>query len=382
MDGKPEMLPGARSTAVRVMALPPTFPGHKVSLGSGDYTFCLDIAPAPGLNWQEMVGVKVSRLVDSSGRSGSGGVEKPAPTGVDNSHGGMVVFARPGVVMRFDPNGNPIMPDTIPNPRIVPVPLKVATPTARSLKRLEGVVYGEMNLLNQHLVTIADPAKNTGRAIEGPDDLKVKVLEVREALRGGQGLVRVQFEYPSPWVMMARKRRFNFAMGWPEPPQPQSMSRSLQAFDALGKPFPVTTSGHTDFSDDGQINIQTMQFTFRGESGLPAKLVVVGPRTVFVEVPFAAGERAAAVRGWEGWPRGYSARRLSFRLTGVGGWTAPVGLSAVKSCRYSVISSACTFSWPVLARSADARQGPASDERVASPPHPPRVPVGQSVRGR
>ena len=30
-----------------------------------------------------------------------------------------------------------------------------------------------------------------------------------------------------------------------------------------------------------------MQFTFRGESGLPAKLVVVGPRTVFVEVPFA-----------------------------------------------------------------------------------------------
>jgi hypothetical protein len=287
VDGKPELLPGARSTAVRVLALPPTFPGHKVSLGSGDYTFCLDVAPAAGLNWQEVVGVKVSRLVDSSGRSGAGGVEKSAPTGVDHGHGGMVVFARPGIMMRFDANGNPIMPDSIPNPRIVRVPLKVATPTARSLKRLEGVVYGEMILVNQHLVTIADPAKNTGRAIDGPDDLKVTVLEVREAPRGGQGLVRVQFEYPSPWVAMARKRRFNFAMGWPEPPQPQSMSRSLQAFDALGKPFPVTTSGHTDFSDDGQINIQTMQFTFRGESGLPAKLVVVGPRTVFVEVPFA-----------------------------------------------------------------------------------------------
>ena len=189
--------------------------------------------------------------------------------------------------MRFDPNGNPIMPDTIPNPRIVPVPLKIATATAKSLKRLEGVVYGEVNLLNQHLVTITDLAKNTGRAIDGPDDLKVTVLEVREAPRGGQGLIKVQFEYPSPWVAMARKRRFNFNMGWPEPPQPQSMSRTLQPFDAAGKPFPVTTSGHTDFSDDGQIHIQTMQFTFRGESGLPAKLVVVGPRTVFVEVPFA-----------------------------------------------------------------------------------------------
>ena len=68
MDGKPERLPGERSTAVRVMALPPTFPGHKVSLGSGEYSFCLDVTPAPGLNWQEVVGIKVSRVVDSSGR--------------------------------------------------------------------------------------------------------------------------------------------------------------------------------------------------------------------------------------------------------------------------------------------------------------------------
>ena len=63
------------------MALPPAFPGHKVSLGTGDYTLCLDITPASGLNWQEVVGVKVKKLVDSSGRAGSGGVEKPAPTG-------------------------------------------------------------------------------------------------------------------------------------------------------------------------------------------------------------------------------------------------------------------------------------------------------------
>ena len=64
------------------------------------------------------------------------------------------------------------------------------------------------------------------------------------------------------------------------------MTRSLKAYDATGKPFPVTTSGVTDFNDNGMIHIQTMQFTFRGESGLPTKLVVVGPRAVFVEVPF------------------------------------------------------------------------------------------------
>ena len=106
--------------------------------------------------------------------------------------------------MRFDKEGNPVMPETIPNPRVVAVPLRVATPTAKSLKRLEGVVYGEINLLNQPLVTIADLKKSTGRAIEGPDDLKVTLLEVSEAERGGQGVIRVQFEYPSPWVMSAQ----------------------------------------------------------------------------------------------------------------------------------------------------------------------------------
>ena len=60
----------------------------------------------------------------------------------------------------------------------------------------------------------------------------------------------------------------------------------MQAFDAAGKPFPVSSSGTTDMSDDGTTNVQTIQFTFRGEAGLPAKLVVVGSRAVFVEVPF------------------------------------------------------------------------------------------------
>jgi hypothetical protein len=58
-------------------------------------------------------------------------------------------------------------------------------------------------------------------------------------------------------------------------------------FDAAGKPFPVTSSGFTDISDDGMVNIQTIQFTFRPGVGVPAKLVVVGPKTVLVEVPFA-----------------------------------------------------------------------------------------------
>jgi hypothetical protein len=286
MDGKPDRLPGSRSTAVRVIALPPRFAGHKASLGTGEYSLCFDVAPSPGLNWQDVVGVKVSRVMDSSGRAGAGGVEKSPLPFFDPT--GRMIFARPGVAFRYDQNGYPIMPETIPNPRVVRVPIQVATATARSLKRLEGIVYGEVSLLNQPLVTITNLKASSGKAFEGLGDLKVTLLETREAPRGGQGFVRIQFEYPSPWLVNARKRGVNpaFNPGWPEAPQSPAMSRALKAFDAAGKPFPVTTSGHTDFSDDGMMNIETIQFTFRGEAGLPAKLVVTGPRSLHVEVPF------------------------------------------------------------------------------------------------
>lgn len=289
MDGKPDRLPGDRSTAVRVVALPPRFPGHKVTLGTGEVTLCLDVTPAPGLNWLEVISVRINRVIDSSDRLGETGSEKPIPQPIDQS--GTIVFGGGGIAMRFDQRGNPIYPDTVPNPRVVPVPLKVATISARSLKRLEGVVFGEMNVVNQQLITINDPKKNTNAAFTGQGDVKFTVLELKEAAgQNGMGLIRAQLEYPSPWAVSARRRGFNplFNLGFPEAPQHPSLSKTVQAFDANGKPFPLTGSNSfTDIGgDDGQTNIQTMEFRFRAGIGVPAKLVVFGPKTVLVEIPF------------------------------------------------------------------------------------------------
>jgi hypothetical protein len=282
IDGKPQRLPGDRSTAVRVVALPPSFPGHKVTLGTGELTLCLDVTPLPGLRWQDVAGVKVTRLIDGAGRPGGAGSDKNPPAVFDPN--GLVVFARPGLVLRFDHHGNPIPPETAPNPRVVAVPLKLGTPSARSLKRLEGAVYGEIQVPNQHLITVADPKQHTNAWYSGPGDLRFSVLEVKQAARPGESsVVRVQVEAPSPWVANARKRGFN--PGWPEAPRP-GQGNTVQAFDAAGKPMTASSSGFTDISDDGLLQVQTMQLTFRKEAGLPAKLVVVGPRTVLVEVPF------------------------------------------------------------------------------------------------
>jgi hypothetical protein len=283
IDGKPDRLPGARSTAVRVLALPPNFPGHKTTLGTGELSLCLDVTPAPGMNWQEVVGVKVTRILDSAGRVGGSGIEKNPLPSFDPS--GMVVFARPGVVMRFDMHGNPIPPECLGNPRVVAVPLKINTPTARSLQRLEGAVYGEVVIPNQHLICITDPKKTTTNWHSGPGDLRFNVLEVKEATRPGElHSIRVQLEFPSPWAVNARRRGWN--PGWPDVPRPGT-GHQIQAFDAADKPLPAVNNGIvTDMTDDGALTIQTIQLSFRKETGLPAKLVVVGPRTVIVEVPF------------------------------------------------------------------------------------------------
>jgi len=46
-DGKYVPLPGSRSTAVRVLALPASFPNHRVYLGTGDVLLHFDVAPVP-----------------------------------------------------------------------------------------------------------------------------------------------------------------------------------------------------------------------------------------------------------------------------------------------------------------------------------------------
>jgi hypothetical protein len=287
IDGKAVRISGDRSSAVRILALPPSFTGHKVILGTGETNLCLDVTPAPGLGWQEVTAVKVSRVIDSAGRFGGAGTEK-SPVNNFFDPTGVVMFARPGVVFRFDSSGNTILPESLQNPRVVPVPIRISTPSAKSLKRLEGLVFGEIQVQNQQLISVTDPKSKTNTAINGPGELRLTILEMKEAPgQGKMGTMKVQLEYPSPWLTNSR-RRGGFNPGWPEAPQNPRQGYHVQAFDAEGKAFPNTTSSFfADTSDDGMVMIQTMQYQIRPETGLPAKLVVVGPRVISVQVPFA-----------------------------------------------------------------------------------------------
>ncbi|AWM36488.1 hypothetical protein GobsT_57030 [Gemmata obscuriglobus] len=285
-------LSGGRDTAVRVTALPRTFPGHRVTLGTGETTLCFDIAPAPGLNWQDVIAVRVHKLIDDAGRPGSGGSTPPPPA----SGGGEVVVAWGGAAggafmpavgaARFDSRtGQPLLPDTVPNPRVVPVPLKLGTPTAKSIKRLEGCVVGEIHVPSQPLITISDPTKHVGRVFDGPGQTRLTVLSMNE--KGNVVTARVAIQYPSPWASSARRGR-NPGGLWPEAPRGPGMSMTVQALDASGKvsPYQTLNIDFSDSGDGGQVLVQHLDLGFRNAVGAPAKLVLVGPRPVVVEVPF------------------------------------------------------------------------------------------------
>jgi hypothetical protein len=290
IDGTGPAAPGARGTAVRVLALPPSFPGHRVTLGTGETTLCFDVTPAPGLNWQDVVAVRITKLTDADGRVGGAGA--PRPEAADASpFDAVVAFGGPGIRLVGRPfdlrTGTPLYPATMPNPRVVPVPLKLATPDARKLKRLEGVILGEIVLTNQPLIAVTAPEQHVGSTFDGPGQVRLTVVAAAEGKGAVGPSLQVTLEHPVPWAVAAR-RGWNPGGIWPEAPRPGNQMPTLLAFDAAGKPMaPVRTDAGVGSDFDGQTMRQNFVMQFdRGATG-PAKLVLVGPQPLVVEVPFA-----------------------------------------------------------------------------------------------
>jgi hypothetical protein len=239
--------------------------------------------------------VKVTKVIDAAGRVGSAGRPRPAEAAEEvldwGGPGGgrpVVVFGAPGVNGRFDIRSAGLHPKPLPNPRAHPVPLKLATPHARSLRRLEGSVFAELVLTNiDTLVTVGDPAKHVGAAFDGPGGVRFTVVSLNNTDAGTR--VQLLLECPSPWSVNAR-RGLNPGGIWPEAPQPGGSTPTPHALDATGKPMRVAPTSFGATSGPGPDG-QTMQYRYDWlipkSAGAPAKFIVTGPRTAVVEIPFA-----------------------------------------------------------------------------------------------
>jgi hypothetical protein len=275
-DGPDRSLPGSRSAAVRVLALPAGFPRNSAVLGTGEVTLHLDVTPAPGRNWQEVAAVRVTRVVDEFGRLGTRGTIRAADPPAFVLLGGQVVGG--GVALRWDPDGRPLPPASFQNPRVVPVPLVVATRHARSLRRLEGAVVGVVTEPGAELAAVDRPA--AGSRADGAGGVRLTVLDCGPAGRGAA--VRVQAELPSPWP--EDRRRNPWGPVWPDPARTPAHGHQVVGLDPAGRPVPAETASVARVSDDGQTLTTVWQLVY--PHGVPARLVLTGPKPVAVEVPF------------------------------------------------------------------------------------------------
>ena len=251
------------------------------SQGAGDFTINLDVTPVPGLGWSEVAGVKLTRVVDDAGRVGCAGTPRDtSPADADPFGGGMLFLGNGRVVaMRWDFDGNMIPPGWHPNPRAVPVLLKVPTRDARSLKVLEGAILGEITVANQTLIVAENPSKWVGSPMTGPGGVKLTIQEVKTVANGATS-VRVMTETPS-----VRRRGLAVNLGWQDPLRPMQ-GNHVRAYDDKGNVMTPSSTSHGDSSDDGSMLIAMYTMTFPAAKGVPAKLVVVGSKPVAVEVPF------------------------------------------------------------------------------------------------
>ena len=284
VDGTHQSLPGSRNTAVRVLALPGNFAKHRVYLGTGDVLFHFDVAPMPGYHWQSVAGVRITKVVDDSNRLGAAGTNREPNGFFSEMFEGVVFAGGGGVVMGWD-GEMPNRPTAYPNPRIVPVPIKLGSLSARKLKLLEGSVVCEISVPNQPLITIDNIGTALGNGVEGLRGLKMTVLDTKPSAKGGKAVLKVQVDQPPAWL----NNRFNawggggMMMGLEDsislPP-----THVVKGFDAAGKPVRMNVLTNSETNTDEFTQSTTTQYSC--PDGLPVKIVLTGAKPVLVEVPF------------------------------------------------------------------------------------------------
>ena len=292
-DGKGDAVPGSRASAVRVLALPGRFPANKIVRGAGRVILTLDVTPLPGLNWQEVSSVRVTRADDEDGRPVFADLKPqndlPANPGYGWGWGGQM-WAGGGIWI--DNEYGYAGPRGVANPRLVPVALRTDDRAIRKLARFEGVVVGEVNLTNVPLFTVDALAEAAGKPpLVGPNDTKLSVTGYA-AGPDGRTTVRVRVEMWQQWVLQQLKRGgFNNGVmfwggGWND--SLGNLPNQLAWADAAGKPVGAPQQTSSSYTGDGWRQSVEVEFQFpkTGKHGPPVKLVMRGTKPVTVEVPF------------------------------------------------------------------------------------------------
>jgi hypothetical protein len=281
LDGRQPLLPTGLAGAVRVRALPSRTSMPVVFLGEGEKVLPLEITPEPGMAWQGLVSLRVTRALDDRGQS----LTQPV---VHVGNGDGAGNADMMWAMWGSPYGGY---ETPVNPLHVPLRLKTGRLPARVVTELQGSLTAQVLTPLEPLLTVEDVIRATGRTEQAGNSASLKVLEVKQAA-SGEVKLRVQLQLPVPetdgaLAGMGRQWRINravFLMAARQEAVGDVPNLELQ--DVRGQTFTRVNPEATRVVANGVP--QELELTYQPHPGqaAPARLVYLARRSVLVEVPF------------------------------------------------------------------------------------------------
>jgi hypothetical protein len=274
--GRSDRTPTFLDGALRLKALPVT---HGADTQGQDVAFLLDVATEPRLQWQTILGVKITRAVDNRGQA------RVQPTAF--VAGANTASVGDDVLIIVDSEGG--LPwDHL---RTVPVRLGRGKESAQRLKEVKGILTAVVRSPVEELATVDVPPRQLNHTIDG---------------RKGHDIVVKSFEQGDEVL------RMHVQVGWPQQEGPTTMGpgrvvrvnrgfRGRQAAPVAeeGEPTPMlldkdgkrpqtAVSFLIGREQRGDRIVATYLLTFQREQGVhePVKVQVTGRRNVLIEAPF------------------------------------------------------------------------------------------------
>ncbi len=289
VDGKATPLPGARDANIRVLVMPAAHPANRVVRGSGTVVFHLDVAPLPSLNWAGAAKVRVTRAEDEDGRPVFGDQRAAANAPFAPNYDGLQWRGR-GLWIEDGTSSTIPIVSAAHNPRLAPVTLRTDDRAIKTLRRLEGVVVGDVRRPNQPIIVVDDLDGAVGRVHEGPHQLKLAITGYTVNASGGV-TVKVRAEMPQAWALQGAGLMRDPILA--EESNIGTIQNRLTFFDAAGKACKRPQHRRSSYSGSNWTQSYDTELYFPptdppiAGAGAPAKVTLTGTQLTTIEIPFA-----------------------------------------------------------------------------------------------
>jgi hypothetical protein len=250
-------------------------PGREVEL-----SVAADIEPR--FNWNRLVAIRVNQALDDRGQKL---VQPTLFIGEQPNH-----FSYPDEMFI-------LWDGAMEFPRAASrqgtIRLKLGEKSARTVKELRGKLAVEVEAPTAPLLTVPDILKSSGKTFKGPDGSAVKVIEARQ--ESGQYKLQIEVTSPPNPSQMIDNRMANIiwlnrgpvaANGTVDLTAAQVQEKGLSLVDREGQPLLLVTAHHIRPAQPTAPLVYVLYYQPRKDQGEPAKFVLMGRRSVLIEVPF------------------------------------------------------------------------------------------------